>query len=102
MGSADVTTNGGKSAAITSADNAISAIGQERAQLGESQNRFQSTTRNTTNIQANVASARSYNEDADFAKETSELTRNQIIQQATIAVLQQANQTGQTALSLLG
>ncbi|MBE1302049.1 MAG: flagellin FliC [Alteromonadaceae bacterium] len=102
VGSVDVTTIGGASAAITSVDNAISAIGQERAQLGASQNRFQSTIRNLTNIQANVASARSYIEDADFAKETSELTRNQIIQQATIAVLQQANQTGQTALSLLG
>ncbi len=102
VGSIDITTGTGSSAAITSVDGAISAIGTQRAQLGALQNRFQSTIRNLTNVEANIASARSYLEDADYAKETSELTRNQIIQQATIAVLQQANSQGQNALALLG
>lgn len=90
------------SAAIGAIDTAISAIGGVRADLGALQNRFQSTIRNLSNISENVESARSRIRDTDFASETAELTRNQIIQQASVSVLSQANQRPQSALSLLG
>jgi flagellin len=92
----------GASAALTSIDSAISAIGGARADLGALQNRFQSTIRNLSSISENVSAARSRIRDTDFASETAELTRNQIIQQASVSVLSQANQRPQTALSLLG
>ncbi|MDC8830451.1 flagellin N-terminal helical domain-containing protein [Alteromonas gilva] len=90
------------SAAIASIDSAISTIGSARADLGALQNRFQSTIRNLSNISENVTAARSRIRDTDFAAETADLTRNQIIQQASVSVLSQANQRPQTALSLLG
>ncbi|WJG10561.1 flagellin [Aliiglaciecola sp. LCG003] len=82
--------------------NAISIIDAKRADLGAIQNRFQSTIRNLSNISENVAAARSRIRDTDFATETAELTRYQIIQQASITVLSQANQRPQSALQLLG
>jgi flagellin len=90
------------SSALTSIDTAISAIGGVRADLGALQNRFESTIRNLSNISENLAGARSQIRDTDFASETAELTRNQIIQQASISVLSQANQKPQAALALLG
>ncbi|MGS2720401.1 flagellin N-terminal helical domain-containing protein [Paraglaciecola aestuariivivens] len=90
------------SAALTAIDNAISSIGSARADLGALQNRFQSTIRNLSNISENIAAARSRIRDTDFAVETAELTRNQIVQQASLSVLSQANQRPQAALSLLG
>lgn len=98
----DVTSAGGASAALTAVDQALSAIGGVRADLGALQNRFQSTIRNLSNISENVAAARSRIRDTDFATETAELTRNQIIQQASTTVLSQANQRPQSALQLLG
>ncbi|CUS47201.1 flagellin [Idiomarinaceae bacterium HL-53] len=89
-------------AALDSLDAAISTIGAERADLGAIQNRFQSTIRNLTNISENVSAARSRIQDTDFAQETAELTRSQIMQQASLTVLSQANQRPQSALSLLG
>ncbi len=89
------------SAALTTIDSAISTIGSVRAELGAIQNRFQSTIRNLSNISENVSSARSRIRDTDFAVETAELTRWQIIQQASTTVLSQANQKPQAALSLL-
>lgn len=80
---------------------AISIIDAKRADLGAIQNRFQSTIRNLSNISENVAAARSRIRDTDFAIETAELTRWQIIQQASITVLGQANQRPQSALQLL-
>lgn len=80
---------------------AISIIDAKRAELGAIQNRFQSTIRNLSNISENVAAARSRIRDTDFAVETAELTRWQIIQQASITVLGQANQRPQSALQLL-
>jgi len=90
------------SSALAVIDTAISAIGAQRANLGAIQNRFQSTIRNLSNISENVSGARSRIMDTDFAKETAELTRNQIIQQASTTILGQANQRPQAALSLLG
>lgn len=102
LGSTDIRTAGGASAALTAIDNALSSIGGVRADLGALQNRFQSTIRNLSNISENIAGARSRIRDTDFATETAELTRNQIVQQASLSVLSQANQRPQSALSLLG
>ena len=98
----DVSTATGASALLSDVDAAISGIGGVRADLGALQNRFQSTIRNLSNISENLSAARSQIRDTDFATETAELTRNQIIQQASVSVLSQANQRPQTALSLLG
>ena len=97
-----VLTKAQASAAMTALSEAISTIDAQRADLGAIQNRFQSTIRNLSNISENVSAARSRIRDTDFAVETAELTRWQIIQQASITVLGQANQRPQSALSLLG
>lgn len=97
-----VATATGASAAIAAVDTAISTIGAQRGDLGALQNRFQSTVRNLASVIENVSAARSRIRDTDFAAETADLTRNQIVQQASISVLSQANQRPQAALSLLG
>jgi len=91
----------GASRALASIDSAISIIDSKRADLGAIQNRFQSTIRNLSNIVENVSAARSRIKDTDFAKETAELTRSQILQQASTTILAQSNQRPQSALSLL-
>lgn len=100
--SGNVLTASAASSILDSVDSAISAIGGLRADLGALQNRFQSTIRNLSNISENVSAARSQIKDTDFATETANLTRNQIIQQASTTVLSQANQRPQAALQLLG
>lgn len=95
----DLKTNA--SASLAKIDAALSAINDTRADLGATQNRFDSTIRNLTNIAENVSAARSRIRDTDFASETAELTRSQIIQQASTTILTQANQRPQAALSLL-
>jgi flagellin len=102
IGDLSVATFAGASAALVAIDNAISAVGGVRADLGALTNRFQSTIRNLTNISENVSGARAQIRDTDFASETAELTRNQIIQQASTTILSQANQRPQAALQLLG
>ena len=92
---------GDASRALTQVSEAISIIDAKRADLGAIQNRFQSTIRNLSNISENVSAARSRIRDTDFAVETAELTRWQIIQQASVTVLGQANQRPQAALQLL-
>jgi flagellin len=69
--------------------------------LGAIQNRFESTIANLQNVSENVSAARSRILDADFAAETAALTKAQIMQQAGVAMLAQANQLPQTVLSLL-
>jgi len=91
----------GASRALASIDSAIGLIDSKRADLGAIQNRFQSTIRNLSNIVENVSAARSRIKDTDFAKETAELTRSQILQQASTTILAQSNQRPQSALSLL-
>jgi len=98
----DVLSSSNASGLMAKIDTAISAIGGLRADLGALQNRFQSTIRNLSNISENVSAARSQIKDTDFATETANLTRNQIIQQASTTVLSQANQRPQAALQLLG
>ncbi|NMH59670.1 flagellin domain-containing protein [Alteromonas ponticola] len=100
--SVDISTSAGAAAALTAIDAAISTIGGTRADLGALQNRFQSTIRNLSNVAENVSAARSRIRDTDFASETAELTRNQILQQASTSILAQAKQRPQSALSLLG
>lgn len=90
------------SSGLAAIDSAISAVGAIRADLGAIQNRFQSTIRNLSNISENVSAARMRIKDTDFAEETANLTRAQILQQASTTVLSQANQRPQSALSLLG
>lgn len=83
-------------------DNAIYAIDSARADLGAWQNVLTSTIKNLTNVTENVSASRSRIRDTDFAKETTELTRSQIMQQSSITVLAQANQRPQAALAVLG
>ena len=80
---------------------AIANIDSQRAQLGAVQNRFENTIANLQNISENASAARSRIRDTDFAAETSELTKNQILQQAGTSILAQANQLPQAVLSLL-
>jgi len=98
----DVTTAQGAQDAIAVVDGAIANIDSQRAQLGAVQNRFQNTIANLQNIAENVSAARSRIRDTDYAAETAELTKQQILQQAGTSVLAQANQLPQTVLSLLG
>lgn len=97
-----ISTAAGASAAVDTIDTALSAIGEVRADLGAVENRFQSSIRNLSNVNENLSSARSRILDTDFAAETANLTKNQILQQASIAVLSQAANRPQAALSLLG
>lgn len=87
---------------ISTIDAMIAVVDSKRSELGAVQNRFSSTIRNLSNVAENVTAARSRVRDTDFATETAELTRNQILQQASTSILSQANQRPQTALSLLG
>lgn len=101
MSTLGVSTFATASAALGKIDSVISKIDEKRADLGAVQNRFQATIRNLANISENVSSARARIRDTDFAKETAELTRAQILQQTSQTVLAQANQRPQGALSLL-
>lgn len=83
-------------------DKAITNIHEIRSELGATLNGLESHLRNNTNTVVNVSSAKSRIADTDFATETAELTRNQIIQQASTSILAQANQSPNIALSLLG
>lgn len=79
----------------------LKSIGNMRAKLGASQNRFDAVVANLQTFSENMSASKSRIMDADFASETATLTRNQIIQQAGTAMLSQANQLPQAALSLL-
>jgi len=94
-------TASGALAAIDALDAAIKAIDTSRASLGAVQNRFTTTISNLQSSIENQSAARSRITDADFAQETANLSRNQILQQAGTAMLAQANQSGQSVLSLL-
>ncbi|MEI7125037.1 flagellin [Pectobacterium versatile] len=82
-------------------DSAISSVDSLRSSLGAIQNRFESTVTNLNSTVNNLTSARSRIEDADIATEVSNMSKNQILQQAGTSVLSQANQVPQTVLSLL-
>ena len=82
-------------------DSAIRVLDSVRGDLGAAQNRFESTIANLNNVAENLSAARSRILDADIAQETSDMTKNNILQQAGVAILSQANQTPQLALQLL-
>lgn len=98
----DLTTVEGAQSAINVIDGALAKIDRNRATLGAVQNRLNSTINNLSSVSENSSAARSRIRDTDFATETAELTRNQILQQAGTTILAQANQLPQAALSLLG
>ncbi|ATY77062.1 flagellin A [Aeromonas veronii] len=87
--------------AMANLDFMIKVVDSKRAELGAVQNRFDSTIRNQANVSENVSAARSRIRDADFATETANLTKQNILQQAASTILSQANQRPQSALSLL-
>jgi flagellin len=82
-------------------DSALQVISGMRADLGATLNRFSSTTSNLSNVLENVTAAHSRIMDADFAEETANITKSQILQQAGISVLAQANTLPQNVLTLL-
>ena len=87
--------------AVKEIDEAIKAVNTQRAELGAVSNRLSHTVNNLTNISSNLSAAKGGIEDADFAVETTELAKNQILQQASTAMLAQANASKQNVLSLL-
>lgn len=95
-------TSTGAQDAIKAIDAALAQIDESRAGLGAVQNRFGHTIANLANVAENVSASRSRIQDTDFAIETAELTKNQILQQAGTTILSQANQIPQAATSLLG
>lgn len=91
----------GANTAIASIDAALATVSSTRADLGAYQNRFASTVANLTTTSENLSASRSRIQDADFAAETAALTRGQILQQAGVAILAQANSLPQNVLALL-
>jgi flagellin len=96
-----VTTTAGATSAVDAIDTAIKTINNQRATLGSISNRLDSTVSNLTNISSNLSAGRGRIEDADFAAETTNLAKTQILQQASTAMLAQANASKQGVLSLL-
>ena len=101
MSNLDVSTAANASKAITSIDNAIGVVSDMRSKLGATQNRLNSTVDNLSNIVMNTEASRSRIQDTDYATETTQLAKAQIIQQAATAMLAQANQQPQMVMSLL-
>ncbi len=97
----DISSFAGAQRALQIVDKALNAVNGARADLGAVQNRFTSVVANLQTSSENLAASRSRIRDTDFAKETAELTRTQILQQAGTAMLAQANQVPQNVLSLL-
>jgi len=102
VANADVTTVEGANITMEAIDSALGQIDSFRADLGAVQNRFESTIRNLSAVSESLSASRSRVLDADFAAETANLSKNQVLQQAGISVLAQANALPQQALSLLG
>ncbi|NQY90013.1 MAG: flagellin [Colwellia sp.] len=99
--SIDISTVAGTADALKVIDAALQEISDSRANLGAVQNRFGHTINNLANISENVSASRSRIQDTDFASETAQMTKNQILQQAGTSILAQANQLPQAALSLI-
>ena len=97
----DISSQTGAQSAVDIIDKALTNIDSQRGDLGAIQNRFQTTISNLQNIAENITAARSRIMDADIAQETSAMTKQNILQQAGVAILAQANQAPQLALSLL-
>ena len=100
-GSVSVASQSAAATAIGNIDDAIVLVNAQRASLGAISNRLDSTVSNLTNISSNLQAGRGRIEDADFAAETTSLAKSQILQQASTAMLAQANASKQNVLSLL-
>jgi flagellin len=97
----DISTSIGAQQALKILDDAVSFVDSSRAALGAVQNRLQSTIANLGSAIENLSASRSRIRDTDFAAETANLTKNQVLQQAGLAILAQANASPQSVLSLL-
>ncbi|MUI53884.1 flagellin [Aliivibrio fischeri] len=100
--SIDVTSVGGSQKAVAILDSAMQYVDSNRADLGAFQNRFNHAINNLENINENVNASNSQIKDVDFAKETTAMTKSQILQQASSSILAQAKQAPNAALGLLG
>jgi flagellin len=98
----DVTTIAGSQEAVAVIDAALQSVDSQRAELGAFQNRFGHAINNLDSINENVNASRSRIQDTDFAKETTQLAKSQILQNASTSILAQAKQTPTSALALLG
>jgi len=97
-----LTSQTGAQQAINALDTAIQSVATSRGTLGTTQNRLTVTLTNLANMHENLSAANSRIKDVDVAQESASMTRNQILQQAGVAVLAQANSLPQSALSLIG
>ncbi|AWH29146.1 MULTISPECIES: flagellin [Stenotrophomonas] len=97
----DISSVAGAQQALSIVDKALTAVNSSRADMGAIQNRFTSTIANLNTTSENLSASRSRIRDTDYAKETAELTRTQILQQAGTAMLAQANSAPQSVMSLL-
>ena len=97
----DISTSAGATSALDALDRAIETVGKERANLGAVMNRLDSTIANLTNVSVNTEAAKGRIEDADFAAESTNMTKSKILAQASTAMLAQANASKQGVLSLL-
>ncbi|AAW86574.1 MULTISPECIES: flagellin [Aliivibrio] len=102
VASMDLTTVGGAQRSIDVIDAALEYVDSNRASLGAIQNRFDSAIKNLTNINENISDSNSQIKDTDFAKETTNLTKSQILSQSSSSILAQAKQAPNAAVSLLG
>lgn len=98
----NVSTIGGSQLAVSVIDGALKTVDSQRAELGAFQNRFNHAINNLENVNENVNASRSRIKDTDYAKETTQMTKSQILQQASTSILAQAKQSPSAALSLLG
>jgi flagellin len=101
-GTIDIDSSTDAFAALSTIDDSLDSLSKKRATFGAIQNRFESAISNLSVYSENLTAARSRIQDADFAAETARLTRAQVLQQAGISILSQANQLPSQALSLLG
>jgi len=101
VGSVNLNTATGAQSALTTLDRAINTVTDMRAAMGAYQNRLTASIANLENTSMNLSASRSRILDTDYAKETTNLAKSQIIQQAATAMLAQANQSAQSVLALL-
>jgi len=101
VASIDISTQAGAQVALTALDAALKSVSLNQAKLGAFQNRLDAVISNLTEVNQNMSASRSRIQDTDYAAETTNLAKSQIIQQAATAMLAQANQSSQSVLSLL-
>ncbi|MDG2855782.1 flagellin, partial [Vibrio parahaemolyticus] len=100
--SIDISTVGGAQMAVGILDDALKTVDGSRAELGAYQNRFNHAINNLDNIHENLAASNSRIQDTDYAKETTQMVKQQILQQVSTSILAQAKQAPNLALTLLG